>query len=197
MIRFVNAVFVTAATLPEDLPPPRGAEVAFAGRSNAGKSSVINALTGRNRLAFVAKTPGRTQQVVFFEVGNTQYLVDLPGYGYAKVPEEVRQRWEGLLAAYITGRASLRGLVLVMDARRPLVALDLQLLDWFASTGKPVHILLTKADKLSRSQAEATLRETKARLAAMGPGATVQLFSSLKGDGAAALKAQLVAWLTA
>ena len=133
-------------------------EIAFAGRSNAGKSSAINSLTNRSRLAFVSKTPGRTQNLNFFQL-DTGFLVDLPGYGYAKVPPEVRQHWEGLLSTYLQTRESLHGMVLIMDVRHPLTPLDRQMLDWFSPTGKPVHILLTKSDKLSRQQAQKTPKQ--------------------------------------
>src|SRR5512145_2658585 len=120
------------------LPPDHGREVAFAGRSNAGKSSAINAMTNRRRLAFVSKTPGRTQQINFYALGGARYLVDLPGYGYARVPGEVQQRWGRVLSAYLQRRASLQGLVLIMDVRNPFTPLDRSLLAWFAPTGKPV-----------------------------------------------------------
>lgn len=195
MIRFASAAFFSAATLPEQLPPPDRAEVAFAGRSNAGKSSVINTLTGRNRLAFVSKIPGRTQQVVFFRVGDAGFLVDLPGYGYARVPREVQRHWEELVAGYLRNRECLRGLIVVMDARHPFTPLDLQLLDWIRPRTKSIHVLLTKSDKLSRAAAASALQEATARLAALDSGATVQLFSSLKGEGVDQLKARISAWL--
>lgn len=196
MTRFTAAAFFTAATEPENLPPPQGAEVALAGRSNAGKSSVINALVRRNRLAFVSKTPGRTQQIVFFQVGDAQFLVDLPGYGYAKVPNAVKRQWEALLSAYLRERDSLRGIVVVIDARHPLTPLDWQLLEWLAPRGRPIHVVLTKADKLSRSEAAATLAQVKAKLGYFYPDATVQLFSSPKGHGVEELEARISAWLT-
>jgi len=160
-----------------------GIEVAFAGRSNAGKSSAINTLTNRNRLAFVSKTPGRTQQINFFQLNTEQFFVDLPGYGYAKVPYSVRQYWEKLLSDYLQTRESLKGLVLIMDIRHPLKSLDIQMLDWFAPTGKAIHILLTKADKLSRQQANITLKEVTLYLRKAYPQCSVQLFSSLAATG--------------
>jgi GTP-binding protein len=181
---------------PRELPPPRVAEIAFAGRSNAGKSSAINALTGRRRLAFVSKAPGRTQLINFFSVGSAAYLVDLPGYGYAGVPGEVRRHWEGLVGGYIADRASLAAVVVVMDVRHPLTALDLRLLEWLKSSQRPVHVLLTKADKLSRQAATATLMRVRRELGSAWPGATAQLFSSLKNEGieeAAATLSRLVA----
>ena len=179
------AKYVLSVHDPRELPPPRAPEIAFAGRSNAGKSSAINTLTGRRRLAFVSKTPGRTQLINFFSVGRDAYLVDLPGYGYAGVPGEVRRHWEGLVGGYIAERASLAGVVIVMDARHPLTALDLQLIEWLRSAARPVHVLLTKADKLSRQAAQATLARVRRELSGECPGATVQLFSSLKDEGVA------------
>ena len=158
-------------------------ELAFAGRSNAGKSSAINALTGRRRLAFVSKTPGRTQLINFFSLGKTAYLVDLPGYGYAGVPGEVREHWKDLVGGYIANRESLAAVVVVMDARHPLTDLDRTLLEWLAAANRHAHVLLTKADKLSRQAAAATLARVRRELAGAFPGSTVQLFSSLKNEG--------------
>ncbi len=158
-------------------------EVAFVGRSNAGKSSAINALANHARLAFTSKTPGRTQHLNFFSLGEGRFLVDLPGYGYAKVPPEVQRHWEELLSEYLQTRDELVGLVIIMDARHPLTDIDEFMLAWFAPTGKPVHILLTKSDKLSRQQATLTLNRVKSRLAERFPHCTVQLFSSLKKFG--------------
>jgi GTP-binding protein len=158
--------------------------VAFAGRSNAGKSSAINALTNRRRLAFVSKTPGRTQQINYFALGEDRYLVDLPGYGFAKVPLAVQGLWERLLSAYLRTRAALRGLVVIMDVRHPLTPLDRQLLDWFAPTGKPVLVLLTKADKLTRQQAVAQLEAVRKAL----NECEVILFSSVSGLGVEAAR---------
>lgn len=183
MSRFQNATFYTSVNDARDLPLHSGIEVAFAGRSNAGKSSAINTLTNRNRLAFVSKTPGRTQQINFFQLNTEQFFVDLPGYGYAKVPYSVRQYWEKLLSDYLQTRESLKGLVLIMDIRHPLKSLDVQMLDWFAPTGKAIHILLTKADKLSRQQANITLKEVTLYLRKAYPQCSVQLFSSLAATG--------------
>jgi GTP-binding protein len=168
---------------PAKLPAPGAPEVAFAGRSNAGKSSAINTLAGRRRLAFVSKTPGRTQLINFFDLGGEAFLVDLPGYGYAGVPDEVRAHWKELVGAYIADRASLAVVVVVMDIRHPLTALDLTLIEWLREAGRKAHILLTKADKLSKQAAQATLARVRADLAKVYPGATVQLFSSLKRQG--------------
>src|SRR5512139_1883078 len=187
------AQFHTSVAQLRDLPYSR-AEIAFAGRSNAGKSSAINLLTRKNRLAFTSKTPGRTQLINFFELDADTYLVDLPGYGYAKVPPEVKAKWEGLLSRYLQEREALVGMVLIMDARHPLTPLDRQMLDWFAPTGKPVHILLSKADKLSNSEKALTLRRVKQELAAL-EGVTVQLFSSLSRAGAEEAAALVEGWL--
>lgn len=180
---FSRAVFFTTVNHLRDLPLHGGREVAFAGRSNAGKSSAINTLANHVRLAFTSKTPGRTQHINYFELGNHRFLVDLPGYGYAKVPPDIRAHWEGLLSEYLQTREALCGLVLIMDARHPLTDLDVQMLDWFTPTNKPVHVLLTKSDKLSRQQAILTLKQVKSHCAESYPDCTVQLFSSLKKTG--------------
>lgn len=176
------AHFHTSVAHLRDLPFSRG-EIAFAGRSNAGKSSALNLLTRIKRLAFTSKTPGRTQLINFFELSPDLYLVDLPGYGYAKVPPEVKAQWEGLLSRYLQERETLLGMVLIMDARHPLTPLDRRMLDWFTPTDKPVHILLSKADKLSNNERLQTLRRVRQELASY-PTVTVQLFSSLSRLGA-------------
>jgi len=192
----VKAVYRLSVHDPHELPPPGAPELAFAGRSNAGKSSAINALTGRKRLAFVSKMPGRTQLINFFSLGDSAFLVDLPGYGYAGVPGEIRRHWEGLVGHYIATRQSLAGVVIVMDARHPLTPLDLRLIDWLREAGRPVHALLTKSDKLSKQAAQQTLAKVRRELQQVCPGATAQLFSSLKNEGiseAAEALVQLVA----
>jgi GTP-binding protein len=183
MSLFQHARFLTSGNALSDLPAHGGIEIAFAGRSNAGKSSAINTLANRSRLAYVSKTPGRTQLINFFELGDERYLVDLPGYGYADVPEKIRLHWQKILSAYLMTRVPLAGLVLIMDARHPLTKLDWQMLEWFSTTAKPVHILLTKADKLSRQEATSTLRKVQAELREGFPQCTVQLFSSSKRQG--------------
>ena len=195
MSRFQNASFYTSVTDMRDLPQHSGIEIAFAGRSNAGKSSAINTLTNRNRLAFVSKTPGRTQQINFFKLNADQFLVDLPGYGYAKVPQSIRQHWEKLLTKYLQTRESLKGLVLIMDIRHPLKSLDIQMLDWFAPTGKAIHILLTKADKLSKQQATITLENVSSYLKNAYPQCSVQLFSSLAATGVEDASIVINEWL--
>ena len=193
---FQNASFFISAHHLRDLPPASGIEVAFAGRSNAGKSSALNTLANHNRLAYVSKQPGRTQLINFFTLGNDRHLVDLPGYGYAKVPESMRAHWQSVLARYLSERTSLAGLVLVMDSRHPLQPLDRQMLDWFCPSGKPVHVLLTKSDKLSRGEAGLTLAKTrKELLASWGESCTVQLFSSSKKLGVEEAEKVIGAWL--
>ena len=185
MALFERAMYVASAHDLEQLPPDVGAEVAFVGRSNAGKSSAINTLANHKRLAFVSKTPGRTQLINFFALGGGRTLVDLPGYGFAQVPARVKAHWQNVMAAYVSTRQALSGLVLIMDARHPLKSLDIKLLDWYLPTGKPVHCLLTKADKLSKSEQALVLRKVTKQLDAAGHNATVQLFSSLKKEGLA------------
>jgi GTP-binding protein len=189
-----RAKFFKSADRLGDLPAPSGVEVAFAGRSNAGKSSAINTLTRQSRLAFVSKTPGRTQLINLFSLGEDRFLVDLPGYGYADVPERIRRHWQDVLSRYLIERPSLRGLIVIMDARHPLTPLDRQLLEWFLPTGKPVHVLLSKADKLTRQQAAASLRRVRAELAAYGQ-CTAQLFSSLRRQGIEEAEAVIRAWM--
>ncbi|MFA9439678.1 ribosome biogenesis GTP-binding protein YihA/YsxC [Uliginosibacterium sp. sgz301328] len=193
---FRNARFEISIARPQDLPPPSGAEIAFAGRSNAGKSSAINTLVGHVRLAFVSKTPGRTQLINIFRMTNGAALVDLPGYGYAKVPEAIRKQWVKLLENYLSRRESLIGLILIMDSRHPLTPLDRQMLDWYAPTGRPIHVLLTKADKLTRSEQARTLAVVRRDLkAGWGDQVTVQLFSSLKKTGVEEAEAIVGSWL--
>ena len=194
---FQNAVFHTTVAHLRDLPADPVREVAFAGRSNAGKSSAINTLAGRVRLAYVSKTPGRTQHLNYFTLAEGKYFVDLPGYGYAKAPEAIRSQWEGLIGPYLSKREELAGLIVIMDSRRPLTDLDLRLIDWFRPTGRPIHILLSKADKLSRQEQTKTLRSVKAELATWGDAAlySVQLFSSLKKTGVEEAEAVLAGWL--
>ncbi|MGL1832552.1 ribosome biogenesis GTP-binding protein YihA/YsxC [Rhodocyclaceae bacterium SMB388] len=192
---FRNAQFEISIAKPSGLPPPKGAEIAFAGRSNAGKSSAINTLAGHTRLAFVSKTPGRTQLINFFRLNSGAALVDLPGYGYAKVPESIRRQWQNLLETYLRSRENLIGLVLIMDSRHPLTPLDRQMIGWFAPSGRPMHILLTKCDKLSRNQASAARAFVQRELADMGSQVSVQLFSSLKRIGADEVEQVVAGWL--
>ena len=195
MTLFRNAAFHITVNHFRDLPPDSRAEVAFAGRSNAGKSSAINTLSGRTRLAFVSKTPGRTQHINYFSLGEGSFLVDLPGYGFAKVPEDIRLHWETLLGRYLQERNQLHGLVLIMDSRHPFTPLDLKMLDWFGPTGKPIHILLTKSDKLSRQEGTKVLREARQFLEKNYPNCTIQLFSSLKKTGIEEAELVIGKWL--
>ncbi len=194
---FQQAVFLTTVAHLRDLPQDAVREVAFAGRSNAGKSSAINTLAGRVRLAYVSKTPGRTQHLNYFTLADGKYFVDLPGYGYAKAPEAIRSQWEGLIGPYLSKREQLAGLVVIMDIRRPLTDLDLRLIDWFRPTGRPIHVLLSKADKLSRQEQTKALRSVKAELATWGDAElySVQLFSSLKKTGVEEAETVLAGWL--
>jgi GTP-binding protein len=178
-----KAAYTLSIHDPKELPPAGVPEIAFAGRSNAGKSSAINTLAGRRRLAFVSKTPGRTQLINFFTLGGASYLVDLPGYGYAAAPHAVRDHWKYLVGTYIAERTSLAAVVIVMDSRHPLTDLDLTLIEWLRAAERPAHVLLTKADKLSKQSQQLTLGKVRRELAKLYPGSTVQLFSSLKREG--------------
>ena len=185
-----QAEFLLTVANDEQLPPPGPPEIAFAGRSNAGKSSAINAIAGRHRLARTSKAPGSTRLVNFFELAPMKRLVDLPGYGYASAPEVERRAWRPLLEA-LRARAALRGLFVIVDSRRGVSPADEALLEW-AAPGQRVHVLLSKADKLSRSEAEAALRAAQTALSGR---ATAQLFSALKGTGVAQAEDKLVSWL--
>jgi GTP-binding protein len=196
-----KAKFLTSANHINELPEDDGLEIAFAGRSNAGKSSAINSLSRQNRLAYVSKQPGRTQLVNFFEIEERKYLVDLPGYGYAKVPESMRKHWQKTLPAYLQQRQSLVGLVIVMDIRNPLTALDINMLDWFAPRQKPIHVLLTKCDKLSKDKQNKTLFSVQKELENQWSTfyqtpCTAQLFSSLKKIGLEEADGVLETWLS-
>lgn len=179
---FKTAEFMLSASKLKECPPDHGTEVAFAGRSNAGKSSAINALTENNKLARTSKTPGRTQLLNFFSLDETRRLVDLPGHGYAKVPISVRDHWQKHLDKYLRGRKSLCGLVILMDVRHPLQPFDKTLIEWTASVSLPTHVLLTKADKLKFGAAKGTLLKVQSQLSDH-PCLTMQLFSSLKHLG--------------
>ncbi|TBR13892.1 ribosome biogenesis GTP-binding protein YihA/YsxC [Rugosibacter aromaticivorans] len=195
MALFRHATFEISAAKPSDLSPSLGPEIAFAGRSNAGKSSAINTLVGHTRLAFVSKTPGRTQLINLFRMKNGAALVDLPGYGFAQVPLAVRLQWQGLLEEYLIRRSNLVGLVLIMDSRRPLTELDRKMIGWFAPTGRPIHCLLTKSDKLTRQEQTKTLLDARVALAEYDAGVTVQLFSSLKKTGMEEVERIVGGWL--
>ena len=195
---FQNAKFFTTVNHLKDLPDTP-AEIAFVGRSNAGKSSAINTLTNHVRLAYVSKTPGRTQHINFFELENGNFMVDLPGYGYAQVPEAIRTHWVKLLGDYLQQRRQLIGLILIMDSRHPLKALDIQMLDFFHITGRPVHILLSKADKLSKNDQIKTLVAVKKSLKPYTERQkiSIQLFSSLKKQGMDEVNQVVGSWFDA
>jgi len=188
-----NASFILSAAKLGQCPADAGVEVAFAGRSNAGKSSAINAICDHHKLARASKTPGRTQQINFFALAEARRLVDLPGYGFARVPLEVRQQWGKLVESYLRGRRSLAGIVLLMDVRHPLKDQDRELVGWAAALGIPLHVLLTKADKLSRGPAKSTLLAVRRELATV-PATTVQLFSALSGEGVEEARKVLDRW---
>ena len=195
-VNFREACFIQSASEIENAPPDQGWEVAFAGRSNSGKSSAINALTGNRKLARTSRTPGRTQLINFFALSDSQRLVDLPGYGFAKVPLAVKKKWNQQLERYLQYRESLRGLVMLMDIRHPLTDPDKQMLGWAIAASMPVHILLTKADKLKRGPAQNTLLSVRGELAAHAELVSVQCFSSLKLQGVDELGEQINLWLT-
>lgn len=193
---FRRAAFLTSAAKLTQCPPDRGWEAAFAGRSNAGKSSAINSLTNNKKLAKTSKTPGRTQLINFFELSEHQRLVDLPGYGFAKVPKAVKEEWTKQLENYLQRRESLRGLILLMDVRHPMQPFDTQMLEWAMAAAMPVHVLLTKADKLKRGPAKSTLLKVEKQLKQYEGMASAQLFSALKHDGHSQLIEVLNRWLT-
>jgi len=178
-----QAKFLLSATQLSEAPEDQGKEVAFAGRSNAGKSSAINALTRQNGLARISKTPGRTQLLNFFEIDEQRKFVDLPGYGYAKVPLAVKKKWHKMMESYLGNRNALSGIILVMDVRHPLTDFDMQMIEWCEYTKLPLHILLTKADKLNYGAAKNTLLRVQKELQEVHVSVTLQLFSSLKKTG--------------
>lgn len=192
MPQFPAAKFLTSSWQPAQFPPDVGSEVAFAGRSNAGKSSALNAVAGRKDLARTSKTPGRTQLINFFELDEQRRLTDLPGYGYAKVPVKMQRHWQELLSRYVETRASLAGLVLVMDARHPLTDFDWQMLEWTRGQALDTHLLLTKADKLGRGESMTTLRQV---LKAVEGTATAQLFSAVSKAGVDEARGQVLRML--
>jgi GTP-binding protein len=193
-----RARYMLAAHNPRQLPPDGGFEVAFAGRSNAGKSSALNAICQQNALARVSKTPGRTQQLVYFEIPPTtdRFLVDLPGYGYAKVPKDLQAHWQAFIDGYFRTREALKGLVVVMDIRHPLKDYDRQMLGYAVSRGLPAHAILTKADKLGRgAQGNALLAVRKEMKAEYGDVVSVQLFSGESKQGVDEARAVIGGWL--
>jgi len=196
-ILFESAVYSISASTVQQCPPDNCMEVAFVGRSNAGKSSAINVLTAQHKLARTSKTPGRTQLLNYFSIGEGLYLVDLPGFGYAKVPLEMRQKWKKQLERYLRERKSLKGLVLLMDIRHPFKETDEQMLEWCLDANLPLHILLTKADKLKRGAARGVLLQCRKQLQPHADLISIQLFSSMTQDGVKELRAKLSGWLGA
>jgi GTP-binding protein len=194
---FSGLKFLASAARPPQFPPDDLPELAFAGRSNVGKSSAINALARRRRLAFFSKTPGRTQTINFFELGGRGRLVDLPGYGFARAPRAVRAEWDRLVGGYLAERRSLSGVVVLLDARHPLTPHDELLLGWLRPAARRLLVLLSKCDKLTREQRGRTLRELRARLAISDHGARVQLFSAQSGEGVEEARVLLEDWLRA
>ena len=191
-----NSKFVTSAATPASLPNDIGIEIAFAGRSNAGKSSTINKLCGQKQLARASKTPGRTQLINFFTLGEDSMLVDLPGYGYAKASQSKQRQWIELLEFYYSHRQALKGTVIVMDIRHPLQAADQNMIDWCLHHGSEVHVLLNKADKLSRNKAMQQLHAMRKIFSERGlDNVTLQLFSAANGTGSKEVLEKLSQWM--
>jgi len=195
MRAFNQAHYVASIGKLSQLPPQGPPEIAFCGRSNVGKSSAINALTGRRRLAFTSKTPGRTQTINFFDVGDGVRLADLPGYGFAQVPQAIRAQWDQLVGGYLAGRTALAALVVIMDARRPFTEPDARMLDWAQPLERPLLVLLSKADKLTKRERAAAIAHARAALAARGMSGEIRLFSSLKREGVDEVRALLGQWI--
>lgn len=191
---YFNATFMLSASRVDGAPEDSGREVAFAGRSNAGKSSAINTLTRQKALARTSKTPGRTQLLNFFQINEQQRFVDLPGFGYAKVPLAVKKQWHAMMQKYLDQRLSLCGIILVMDVRHPLTEFDRQMIDWCQHSQLPMHILLTKSDKLNFGAAKNTLLNVQKQLQIVSTPVSVQLFSSLKRIGIDEIHQRLDAW---
>ncbi len=193
---YQQAEYLCSAHTLKQLPQDTGVEVAFAGRSNAGKSSAINALTTQKRLARTSKTPGRTQQIIFFTLPDPEKrLVDLPGYGFAKVPLQVKRHWQELLDKYLRTRESLQGMILMMDIRHPMTDFDQQMLYWCQQAQMPIHVLLTKADKLSYGKGKQVLQQVQQKLTHSSENITIQLFSATKRTGIDEVKTRLDDWL--
>ena len=196
LLNFRATSFLISAAKISQCPDDSGGEVAFAGRSNAGKSSAINCLTGNKKLARTSKTPGRTQLLNFFSLSEGSRLVDLPGYGFAKVPEKIKRDWNRLMENYLKYRQSLRGLILLMDCRHPLQPFDQQMLAWAMAAQMPTHILLTKSDKMKKGPAKANLLGVSSEIEVYGGLVSVQLFSAEKNIGLSELTETLNFWLT-
>lgn len=190
-----TASFLTSANHLEQLPPDLGAEVAFAGRSNAGKSSALNAITDNGSLARTSKTPGRTQMINYFRIDEERRLADLPGYGFAKVPLAVKKHWQGVLEGYFADRQSLKGVILLMDIRHPMKPFDDMMLSWCQQSGVAAHVLLTKSDKLKRGATKSSVLKVRKALKELNLSATVQSFSATKKEGVEQARNLLDEWL--
>lgn len=197
MRAFNQARYVASIGKLSQLPAEGPPEIAFCGRSNVGKSSAINALTGRKRLAFTSKTPGRTQTINFFDIGEGLRLADLPGYGFARVPQAVRAQWDRLVGGYLAQRATLAALVVIMDARRPFAEADERMLDWAQPLDRPVLVLLSKADKLGTRERRSALARAREAFAARGLRGEARLFSSMTREGVEDARALLAGWADA
>jgi len=193
-LRYNTIRFLKSAASISDLPEDQGAEVAFVGRSNSGKSSAINTITGVSRLARTSKTPGRTQLINFFVLDDYRRLVDLPGYGFAKVPDAIRLQWQRLIEEYLSTRHCLNGLILLMDIRHPLKDFDWQMIEWALAETLPIHILLTKSDKLKRGAAQNALLSVRKALSGYEEYVSVQLFSAFSGIGVEIAQQKLQDW---
>jgi len=193
-IQYQNTHFITSAPDIRHLPEDEGVEIAFAGRSNAGKSSALNRLTNQKGLAKTSKTPGRTQLINLFKVRDNCHIVDLPGYGFAQVPLELKKKWQRSLGEYLQKRECLKGLVVLMDIRHPMKDLDQQMIFWAVDRGIPVQVLLTKADKLKSGARKAQLLKIREGAIGFGGDVQVDMFSSLKGIGVDQLRAKLDSW---
>jgi len=191
---YQKAEFLLSVANLDQLPADQGIEVAIVGRSNAGKSSVLNQLTQNKSLARVSKTPGRTQHINLFGLDEKRRIADLPGYGFAKVPDKVKRQWQITMDAYLSTRECLKGLILVMDIRHPLKEVDQQILEWCCACNLPVHILLNKADKLASGEIKKTMRRIEDAITAYHSPVTYQSFSALKGTGAKELRDTLNTW---
>ncbi len=191
---FTNTKFLTSAYKVSQLPPDQGLEIAIAGRSNAGKSTTLNTLVGNKKLAKVSKTPGRTQLLNCFELSDDRRLVDLPGYGYAKVPKKVKAHWQHEINLYLQQRKSLIGVVIVMDIRHPLKEFDQQFLHWADQSGLYSHVLLNKSDKFKAGKAKSVMLEVKKKMQNISRTSTIQMFSGLKKEGVAELSSTLMSW---
>lgn len=194
LVPFQKTTFIKSVAKLIQLPADEGIEIAFAGRSNAGKSTALNVITGVKNLARVSKTPGRTQLINLFKLTETARLVDLPGYGYAKVPLEMKRDWDKLLSQYLQNRESLQGLCLVMDSRHPLKEFDIHILEWALSANLPTHILLSKSDKLNKAEKTAVLQFIKDNIDNSGL-ITFQLFSALKNEGIVEARKKICTWI--